>query len=83
LTNREKGSRSRATTEKGGIIMRNMGVVDRVVRSIAGLALVICGVLLLFGAWQIVAIVVGAILLLTAMVGICPLYMPFSISTKK
>lgn len=63
--------------------MRNMGVVDRAIRGIAGLALVICGALLLAGAWQVVAIVIGAIFLLTGIVGFCPLYLPFGISTKK
>lgn len=63
--------------------MRNMGVVDRGVRGIAGLALVICGALLLAGAGQVVAIVIGAIFLLTGIVGFCPLYLPFGISTKK
>ena len=62
---------------------KNMGIVDRAVRVVLGLALVVCGAVLLAGAWQIVAIVIGAIFLLTAILGFCPLYLPFGVSTKR
>jgi len=69
--------------QERGITMSNMGVADRAVRGVVGTALVICGALLLAGAGQIAAIVIGAIFLLTGVIGFCPLYLPFGISTRK
>jgi hypothetical protein len=37
----------------------------------------------LMGTWAIVADVLGAIMLLTAAIGFCPLYAVFKFSTKK
>jgi hypothetical protein len=61
----------------------NMGIVDRVVRGIAAVALILIAFLLADGAWQIVLWVVGGILAVTALVGFCPLYFLFHCSTKK
>ncbi len=61
----------------------NMGSVDRVVRGIVAIALLLIAFFLAEGAWQIVLWVIGGILGVTAIVGICPLYMPFHFSTKK
>ena len=61
----------------------NMGVVDRVVRGIVGIALLLIAALVAQGAWQIVLWVIGGILVLTAIIGFCPLYYPFHFSTKK
>ncbi len=55
---------------------KNMGQVDRVVRAVAGIALV---------AWALqggpVWAWIGVVLLATAAIGVCPAYMPFGIST--
>jgi hypothetical protein len=62
----------------------NMGSVDRIIRVI--LAVVIA---VLYFTKQItgtVAIILGIlaiIFVLTSLVGVCPLYLPFKISTKK
>ncbi len=61
----------------------NMGMTDRVVRAIIGVALLVVAFLAVQGAWQIVLWVIGGILLLTAIIGYCPLYYPFHFSTKK
>lgn len=61
----------------------NMGVVDRVVRAIVGIALLLIAFFVADGAWQIVLWVVGGILAITAVIGFCPLYYPFHFSTKK
>jgi hypothetical protein len=66
----------------GGASM-NMGVLDRVLRGIVGAALLLVAFLAVQGAWQIVLWVVGGILVLTAIIGFCPLYFPFHFSTKK
>ncbi|MDD4924332.1 MAG: DUF2892 domain-containing protein [Dehalococcoidales bacterium] len=61
----------------------NMGKIDRIIRGVVGVALIIVALFVLTGAWQIVSIVVGGILVGTALSGFCPLYVPFHISTKK
>jgi hypothetical protein len=62
---------------------RNMGNLDRIIRAIAGIILVIFGVLYLGPWWGILMLVIGLILLITAIVGICPLYMLFKFSSLK
>ncbi len=62
----------------------NMSNLDRIIRVfLAGLfaALYFSGVLT--GALGIILLVLGAVFLLTSLVGFCPLYVPFKISTKK
>jgi O-antigen/teichoic acid export membrane protein len=63
---------------------KNMGTIDRVIR----LAVVVLIAILYFtnvisGTWAIILGIVAVIFLLTSLVGTCPLYMPFGISTKK
>ncbi len=63
---------------------KNMGVVDRIIRTILAVVVIV-----LFATKQITgvaAIILGIlaiIFLLTSAVGLCPLYLPFKISTKK
>ncbi len=54
----------------------NVGTADRAVRIILGLALIGAGVW--YKAWWGA---IGAIPLLTALIGWCPLYLPFGIRT--
>lgn len=69
---------------KERVMKTNMGSVDRIIRVI--LAVVIA---VLYFTKQItgtVAIILGIlaiIFVLTSLVGVCPLYLPFKISTKK
>lgn len=63
--------------------MKNMSGVDRIVRAIIGVALVLLNVYLVNGVLQIIFWVLAAILLVTALIGICPAYMLFRFSTKK
>ncbi len=62
-------------------VTRNMGAVDRSVRAIVGLALIIMG--FFTGLWWLY--IIAAIMLITSAIGICPLYMPFGFRsmTKK
>ncbi len=61
---------------------KNVGPADRAIRIVAGILL-----LALFGItsggvrW--VLLVLGAILIVTGIVRVCPLYMPFGIDTNK
>ena len=63
--------------------MKNMGGIDRIVRAIVGIGLLILAFWVVNGALQIIFWILAAILLITALVGICPAYMPFHFSTKK
>jgi hypothetical protein len=65
-------------------MFRNMGITDRGVRAILGVA----AILLppggqVTGVWAWIAFIVGGILILTAAVGFCPLYRVFGWSTGK
>lgn len=57
---------------------KNVGSADRVVRIVLGLA--VGGLGIGFGSWLGL---LGLIPLLTALVGTCPLYLPFGLSTRK
>lgn len=55
----------------------NMGKADRVIRLIIGLVILAWGVM----NGNIIADVIGVVLLFTALTGWCPLYIPFGINT--
>lgn len=59
----------------------NEGSIDRIARFLIGGALLGAAFLMFTGLWQIVAGVAGAILLVTAAIGFCPLYMLLGINT--
>lgn len=62
----------------------NEGPVDRIIRVIVGIALIALGLLgVATGVWMWVAYILGVILLLTGIVGFCPLYKLFKTSTAK
>ncbi len=61
---------------------KNMGGVDRLVRSLAAIAFIILyatGVV--SGTWGIVMLVFAGIFLLTSILSFCPLYLPFGFTT--
>ncbi|MCS6841479.1 MAG: DUF2892 domain-containing protein [Roseiflexus sp.] len=60
---------------------KNEGPIDRGVRAVLGLAALVATFTLLNGIWQIVAGVVAFMLLVTAAVGVCPLYSVLGINT--
>jgi hypothetical protein len=57
---------------------RNIGTTDKIIRLLAGLAMLVLGIAL--KSWWGV---IGVLPVLTAFVGICPAYIPFRISTCK
>ncbi|MDA3808890.1 MAG: DUF2892 domain-containing protein [Spirochaetaceae bacterium] len=64
--------------------MKNMGTIDRIIRTVLGLALVIAGVALQLTSGQFWWLAIpGVVFLFTASISICPIYMPFGISTLK
>lgn len=63
---------------------KNIGVIDRVLR----LAIVVAVAVLYFAgvihaALAIILGIVAVVFLLTSIVGTCPLYLPFKLSTRK
>ncbi len=63
---------------------RNMGVADRVIR--IGLAAVVAALYFthqLSATAGIVLGIIAAIFLVTGAVGVCPLYLPFGLSTRR
>jgi hypothetical protein len=59
----------------------NESSLDRIIRAVVGIILFALTFLLLTGIWQIVAGVLGLVMLATAAVGFCPLYRIMGIST--
>lgn len=60
---------------------KNVGSIDKVVRVVAGLALVAVGIVQ-GGAWWAAALV-GAVLLITSATGFCGLYTLLGVNTCK
>jgi len=56
----------------------NVGKTDKMIRAIAGIAIIIVGVI--YSSWFGL---IGVVLLGTALIRFCPAYLPFSIDTSK
>jgi uncharacterized membrane protein len=61
---------------------QNMGNTDRTIRAILGIAAIIIALFATSGVVDIILYVFAAIMIITSIVGVCPLYIPFKISTK-
>jgi hypothetical protein len=61
----------------------NEGTIDRAIRGVVGAILLVVGLVVVKGTLGIVLDVLGGILLVTGIVGFCPLYTLFGISTCK
>jgi uncharacterized membrane protein HdeD (DUF308 family) len=62
----------------------NESLADRIIRGVVGIILIALGLFgAVNGAWMYIVYVLGAILLVTGIVGICPLYRVFKFSTVK
>ncbi len=65
-------------------IKQNESTLDRIVRAVVGVILLYAGLGgLLIGGWAFVVDIIGAVLLITAAVGFCPLYALLGFSTHK
>lgn len=63
---------------------KNMGTADRIIRVlIAAVIAILFFTKVISGTLGIVLLALGGIFLLTAIVGVCPLYLPFGIKTCK
>lgn len=61
---------------------QNMGTADRTIRAILGIVALVIALFFVAGVWDIVLYIFGAIMVITATISVCPLYIPFNISTK-
>ncbi len=57
---------------------KNIGITDRWIRVVLGIVAIAAG--LYFKSWWGL---IGVVLLATALIRTCPLYLPFGISTKR
>jgi Na+/alanine symporter len=64
----------------------NIGSFDKTLRIVLALVLLVValsGIITVTKVLQIVLVVLAAIFLITALVGVCPLYLPFGIKTNR
>jgi uncharacterized membrane protein len=59
----------------------NTGNIDRAIRAILGLVLIALAATGTIGVWGWIGIVIGIVLLLTAVFGFCPAYAIFGMNT--
>jgi hypothetical protein len=63
---------------------KNMSRLDRIIRAaFAVLVAVLYFTNVISGIWAIILGILALVFLLTSLVGTCPLYLPFGISTRK
>lgn len=66
-------------------LCKNVGSVDRGFRALVGIVALVLAFttlgLMAGSLWGIIAAVVGVVMLGTAAIGMCPLYIPFKLST--
>jgi Protein of unknown function (DUF2892) len=62
----------------------NMGKADKAVRILAAVAIIgLYYANVISGTLAIVLLILAGIFILTSFIGVCPLYLPFGLSTKK
>jgi len=64
------------------MLPQNVGTIDRWIRIVLGLLLIVVGFFVLGGTGGTILGIVGFIPLLTGLTGRCLLYLPFRISTN-
>ena len=63
---------------------KNMGTVDKVIRILVAVVVVtLYFTHVISGTLGIILLALSAIFVVTSILGTCPLYMPFGLSTKK
>ena len=63
---------------------KNMGTVDKVVRIlVAAIILVLYFTHVITGTLAVILLILAGILVVTSLIGTCPLYLPFGLSTRK
>lgn len=65
-------------------MIKNMGTADRIIRIILALVVLVLYLTGVIAGWLAIVLgIVAVIFVLTSLVGFCPLYVPFKISTQK
>lgn len=62
---------------------KNESLLDRGIRVVIAAVAVVLGVYVLSGVWSVVAFIIATAMVVTAIVGICPLYKVFGVNTCK
>jgi len=63
---------------------KNIGSIDKAIRLlVAALIVVLAITKVLTGIWAIVLLILAGVFILTSIVGTCPIFLPFGISTMK
>jgi hypothetical protein len=63
---------------------KNMGTTDKAIRVlIAVLILVLYFTNVISGTFGIILLILAGVFVLTSVIGLCPLYLPLGLSTKK
>ncbi|MEI6694710.1 MAG: DUF2892 domain-containing protein [Bacteroidota bacterium] len=63
---------------------KNMGIVDRLIRLLLAVVVVVLFVMnLISGTFAIILLVIAIVFILTVVMGFCPLYLPLGIKTIK
>ncbi len=63
---------------------KNVGIIDKIIRiSVVIIIAILYFTNLISGTLAIILAAVALIFVLTSFVGVCPLYLPFRLSTKK
>lgn len=63
---------------------KNMGLIDKVIRIlVAVVVIVLYFTHIISGILAIILLVLAGVFILTSLIGVCPLYLPFGLSTNK
>lgn len=61
---------------------KNIGNIDKTFRLLVAALIVVLSIIkVITGTWAIVLLIFAAVFILTSIVGTCPIFLPFSIST--
>jgi hypothetical protein len=63
---------------------KNMGLLDKIIRILVAIVIVVLFYMeIIAGALGVILLVIAGVFVLTSFTSVCPLYLPFGISTRK
>lgn len=63
---------------------KNMGTIDKVIRILVAVVVVVLYFTnIISGTLAIILLILSAIFIVTSLISLCPLYLPFGLSTRK
>jgi hypothetical protein len=63
---------------------KNMGVIDKVIRILIAVVVVVLYFMhVISGTLAIILLILAGVFVLTSILGLCPLYLPLGLSTRK